>query len=38
MVNIVGVNTQQDVYAWVVKVTAYDGKEYQYEGTITLVR
>ena len=33
-----GVNTQQDVYAWVVKVTAYDGKEYQYEGTITLVR
>jgi gliding motility-associated-like protein len=33
-----GVNAQQDVYVWIVKVTAYDGKEYQYEGTVTLVR
>ncbi len=29
---------QQDVYAWVVKVTAYDGEAYQYEGTVTLLR
>jgi len=26
------------VYAWVIKVTAFDGKEYQYEGTVTLMR
>ncbi|MES2618272.1 MAG: gliding motility-associated C-terminal domain-containing protein, partial [Bacteroidota bacterium] len=31
-------NCQQDVYAWVVKVTAYDGEAYQYEGTVTLIR
>ncbi|MDI1233855.1 MAG: gliding motility-associated C-terminal domain-containing protein, partial [bacterium] len=29
---------QQDVYAWVVKVTAYDGEEYRYEGTVSLLR
>ena len=29
---------QQDVYVWVIRVTAYDGEEYQYEGTITLLR
>ncbi len=29
---------QQDVYAWIIKVTGYDGKEYQYEGTVTLLR
>jgi gliding motility-associated-like protein len=29
---------QQDVYMWVIKVTAYDGEEYQYEGTVTLLR
>ena len=29
---------QQDVYAWKVNVTAYDGKEYKYEGTVTLLR
>jgi len=31
-------NCQQDVYAWVVKVTGYDGEEYRYEGTVTLLR
>jgi gliding motility-associated-like protein len=31
-------NCQQDVYVWVVKVTDYDGKEYRYEGTVTLLR
>lgn len=31
-------NCQQDVYVWVIRVTAYDGEEYQYEGTITLLR
>ena len=31
-------DAQQDVYAWVIKVTAFDGKEYQYEGTVTLMR
>jgi gliding motility-associated-like protein len=29
-----GVEAQQDVYMWVIKVTAYDGEEYQYEGTV----
>ena len=29
---------QQDVYVWIIKVTSYDGQEYQYEGTITLLR
>jgi gliding motility-associated-like protein len=33
-----GEDAQQDVYVWVVKVIAYDGEEYQFEGTITLVR
>jgi len=31
-------DAQQDVYAWVIKVTAFDGKEYQYEGIVTLIR
>ena len=31
-------DVQQDVYMWVIKVTAYDGEEYQYEGTVTLLR
>ncbi|MES2617751.1 MAG: gliding motility-associated C-terminal domain-containing protein [Bacteroidota bacterium] len=29
---------QQDVYVWVVKVTAYDGEKYEYEGTVSLLR
>jgi len=33
-----GTDAQQDVYAWVIKVTAYDGEKYQYEGTVTLLR
>ena len=33
-----GIEAQQDVYMWVIKVTAYDGEEYQYEGTVTLLR
>jgi len=33
-----GEDVLQDVYAWVIKVTAYDGEEYQYEGTVTLLR
>jgi gliding motility-associated-like protein len=33
-----GIEAQQDVYVWVVKVTAYDGEKYQFEGTITLLR
>jgi len=33
-----GIDCQQDVYAWVIKVTAYDGELYQYEGTVTLLR
>jgi gliding motility-associated-like protein len=33
-----GVKAQQDVYAWVIVVTAYDGEEYKYEGTVTLLR
>ncbi|MEZ4804946.1 MAG: gliding motility-associated C-terminal domain-containing protein [Bacteroidia bacterium] len=33
-----GEDVQQDVYIWVIKVTAYDGEEYQYEGTVTLLR
>ena len=33
-----GEDVQQDVYVWVIKVTAYDGEEYQYEGTVTLLR
>jgi gliding motility-associated-like protein len=31
-------DAQQDVYAWFIKVTAYDGEEYTYEGTVTLLR
>ena len=31
-------DSQQDVYVWRVKVTAYDGKIYYYEGTVTLLR
>jgi gliding motility-associated-like protein len=30
--------SQQDVYVWRVKVSAYDGKIYYYEGTVTLLR
>ncbi len=33
-----GEDVQQDVYMWVIKVTAYDGKEYTYEGTVSLLR
>jgi gliding motility-associated-like protein len=33
-----GEDAQQDVYAWVIKVTAFDGEEYRYEGTVTLIR
>jgi hypothetical protein len=33
-----GVKAQQDVYAWLIIVTAYDGEEYKYEGTVTLLR
>ncbi len=31
-------DAQQDVYIWHIKVTAYDGEEYKYEGTVTLLR
>ena len=31
-------DAQQDVYIWHIKVTAYDGEKYDYEGTITLLR
>jgi gliding motility-associated-like protein len=31
-------DSQQDVYVWRVKVSAYDGKIYYYEGTVTLLR
>jgi gliding motility-associated-like protein len=33
-----GEDVQQDVYTWVIKVTAFDGEEYTYEGTVTLMR
>lgn len=33
-----GEDVQQDVYTWVIKVTAFDGEEYSYEGTVTLLR
>lgn len=33
-----GVNCEQDVYIWVIRVTAYDGEPYRYEGTVTLLR
>jgi gliding motility-associated-like protein len=33
-----GEDAQQDVYAWFITVTAYDGEEYTYEGTVTLLR
>lgn len=33
-----GEPAQQDVYAWIIKVTAYDGSKYIYEGTVTLLR
>jgi gliding motility-associated-like protein len=29
---------QQDVYMWVVKVHSYEGEEYEYSGTISLLR
>lgn len=29
---------QQGVYMWKIQVTAYDGKAYEYEGTVTLLR
>ena len=33
-----GEQVQQDVYTWVIKVTAFDGEAYTYEGTVTLLR
>ncbi|MFM6983204.1 MAG: gliding motility-associated C-terminal domain-containing protein, partial [Chitinophagaceae bacterium] len=30
--------SHQNVYVWKISVTAYDGKAYQYEGTVTLFR
>ena len=33
-----GEPAQQDVYMYVAKVIAFDGKEYEYSGTITLIR
>lgn len=33
-----GEDVQQDVYTWVIKVTAFDGEIYTYEGTVTLLR
>jgi gliding motility-associated-like protein len=33
-----GEDVQQDVYLWVIKVAAFDGEEYTYEGTVTLLR
>lgn len=33
-----GENVQQDVYAWHIKVTGFDGEAYKYEGTVTLMR
>ena len=33
-----GVPVQQDVYAYTLKVTALNNKEYEYSGTLTLIR
>jgi len=33
-----GVNCKQDVYAYLVKVTGFDGKEYEYTGTFSLLK
>lgn len=33
-----GVDCQQDVYMYVVNVTGFDGKEYEFSGTVTLLR
>lgn len=33
-----GEDVQQDVYSWIVKVRGYDGEDYIYEGTVTLLR
>lgn len=33
-----GIDAMQDVYVWVIKVSAFDGEEYSYEGTVTLLR
>lgn len=33
-----GVEAQQDVYVYVVRVTSIEGKEYEFHGTITLLR
>src|SRR5690606_6303473 len=33
-----GVEAQQDVYIWHVKVVGTDGVEYTYEGTVSLLR
>lgn len=33
-----GEDAMQDVYIWVIKVSAFDGEIYTYEGTITLLR
>ena len=33
-----GEPAQQDVYMYVATVIAFDGKEYEYSGTVTLIR
>jgi gliding motility-associated-like protein len=33
-----GEPAQQDVYMYYAKVIAFDGKEYEYSGTVTLIR
>ena len=33
-----GEPAQQDVYMYIAKVIAFDGKEYEYSGTVTLIR
>ena len=33
-----GVECKQDVYTYLVKVTGFDGKDYEYSGTVTLLR
>jgi len=32
------IDCQQDVYMYIVRVTGFDGKDYEYSGTVTLVR
>jgi gliding motility-associated-like protein len=33
-----GTQCQQDVYMWVVKVSSFEGEEYEYSGTVSLLR